>query len=92
VQADTWADGESLRVEAGDRVVLAYHDEPNRQRTIRLTANEREDDPDMGIIFVGRPIAKALLEHEEEDVIDVVVGRGVRQATILRIERPPANQ
>ncbi len=73
-------------VEIGDKVVIAYNDDPTTVKTIVLTHNVN-DDPKMGIIFVGRPIGQALLGQAEEESVDLPTGDGTREATILRIEK-----
>ena len=73
-------------VEVGDRVVVSYNDDPGNPKTLVLT-QEQDDDPNMGIIFVGRPLAKALIGQSEEEVVDLPAGDRVREATILRIEK-----
>ena len=73
-------------VEVGDRVVVSYNDDPGNPKTLVLT-QEEHDDPKMGIIFVGRPLGKALMGQSEEEVVELPAGDQVRQATILRIEK-----
>jgi transcription elongation GreA/GreB family factor len=73
-------------VEIGDRVIVSYNDDPGNPKTLVLT-QEQDDDPKMGIIFVGRPIGKALIGQAEEEVVRLPAGDRVREATILRIEK-----
>jgi Transcription elongation factor, GreA/GreB, C-term len=73
-------------VEVGDRVVVSYNDDPGNPKTLVLT-QEQADDPKMGMIFVGRPLGKALIGQSEEEVVELPAGDRVREATILRIEK-----
>ena len=41
----------------------------------------------MGLIFVGRPLGRALIGQAEEEIVELPAGDGVREATILRIEK-----
>jgi very-short-patch-repair endonuclease len=73
-------------VESGDRVVIEYNDSPGNLKTLLLT-DAKNDDPEMGVIFIGRPIAQALLGQPEEEVVDMPAGDSFREATIRRIEK-----
>jgi transcription elongation GreA/GreB family factor len=67
-------------------VVVSYNDDPGNPKTLLLT-QEQDDDPKMGIVFVGRPLGKALIGQSEEEVVELPAGDRVREATILRIEK-----
>jgi very-short-patch-repair endonuclease len=73
-------------VEVGDKVVIAYNDDPGTTRTLILSASEK-DDPKTGIIYIGRPIAQALLGQAEQEIVELPAGQNAREATILRIEK-----
>lgn len=79
----------SLTVEPGDLVVVRYDDTPNRP--VRVRISETEHKPDIGIIHVGEPLAKALLGSALEDEIEIDLSGGkTRTGVIERIERAPA--
>jgi very-short-patch-repair endonuclease len=91
VRAETEAAGDFLLeedriVEIGDRVIVMYNDDPRNPKTLVLT-HQQNDDPKMGVIFVGRPLGRALIGQAEEEVVELPAGDGVREATILRIEK-----
>ena len=73
------------RVEVGDRVLIAYNDDPNRQHTIRISATEH--DPDMEIIKVGHPLADAVLSAAVDEELEISAGGGTRIITIVGIEK-----
>ena len=76
---------EENTVEVGDRVLIAYNDEPGRQHTIRIS--ETEHDPDMKIIRVGHPLAEALLGAVADDQLEIPAGGGKRIVTVVGIEK-----
>jgi hypothetical protein len=81
---------EERLIEAGDRVVIAFNDDPTATKTIVLTANT-QNDPNMDIIHVGRPIGRALVGQAEGESVDLPAGDNVRQAVILKIEKSEAH-
>jgi len=72
-------------IEVGDRVLIAYNDEPGRQHTIRISATEH--DPDMEIIRAGHPLAEALLGAEIDEELEIPAGGGKRTITVVGIEK-----
>lgn len=72
-------------VQVGDRILIAYSDEPSRQRTMTISATEH--DPDLGIIGSGEPLAQALLGAAENEEVAVATTQGPRTVTVLAIER-----
>lgn len=76
-------------IKAGDQVVIVYSDDPSNPKTLILT-DQPDDDPKMGIIFVGRPIGQALLGQPVDEIVEVPAGARTREATVLRIERTAA--
>ena len=72
-------------VEVGDRVLIAYNDEPGRQHTIRIS--DTEHDPDMGIIRADYPLAQALLGAGIDEVLEIPAGGGKRIITVVGIEK-----
>jgi very-short-patch-repair endonuclease len=77
---------DELVIQVGDRVLIAYNDEPARQ--YMLTLSGQQHDPDNLIINVDKPLAKALLGYVEEDEVEIPAGGRIRTATILKVERP----
>jgi transcription elongation GreA/GreB family factor len=77
---------EEESVQVGDRVLLAFNDEPGRQHTIAVTA-DRTDEA-MGVFSTDNRAGKALLGAMIEDEILIPWGEKSRSATILRIARP----
>ena len=69
----------------GDRVLIAYNDEPSRQRTIAISANEH--DPELGILGVDAPLAQVLLGAAENEEVEFITEQGPRTVTVLSIER-----
>jgi very-short-patch-repair endonuclease len=79
-------DAPSLVVEPGDRVTVRYDDAPNRPVRVRLSKTEHR--PDIGVIHVSEPLAKALLGSALEEEIEVVLGDGkTRIGVIESIDR-----
>jgi hypothetical protein len=76
---------EENTVEVGDRVLVAYNDEPGRQHTIRISATEH--DPDMRIIGSDFPLAQALLGAAVDEELEIPAGGGKRIITVVRIEK-----
>ena len=79
---------EEEAVEVGDRVLIAYNDEPGRQHTIRIS--DTEHDPDMRIIRAGQPLAQTLLGATVDEELEIPAGGGKRVITIVGIEKKPA--
>ena len=71
-------------VQPGDRVLISYNDEPDRQYTLVLS--EEQHDPNNLVINVSKPLAQALLGHAEEDEVEIDDGTTKRMATLLRVE------
>ena len=76
---------EENTVEVGDRVLIAYNDEPGRQHTIRIS--DTEHDPDMRIIRANYPLAQALLGAAVDEELEIPAGGGKRIVTVVRIEK-----
>jgi very-short-patch-repair endonuclease/transcription elongation GreA/GreB family factor len=76
---------EDLIVEVGDRILIAYNDEPQLQHTIRISATEH--DPDMKIIRMDMPLAKALLNSEINEEVEIPAGGTTRVVTIINIDK-----
>ena len=79
---------EELFIQPGDRVLISYNDEPERQYTFSLS--RRSHDPDHFIINAEKPLAQALMGYSEEDEVDIPAGGETRKVTILKVERPEA--
>ncbi|MBK3799327.1 AAA family ATPase [Azospirillum brasilense] len=76
-------------INPGDLVIVRYDDTPDR--SVRVRISETEHAPEVGIIRVGDPLAKALLGSALEDEFKVDLGGGkTRLGVIERIERAPA--
>jgi len=76
---------ESLIVEAGDRVLIVYNDEPSLRHTIEISTSKH--DPDMKIIHKSKPLAMALMDAEIHEEVEIPAGGGKRIVTILGIEK-----
>jgi very-short-patch-repair endonuclease len=92
VQGETRSIGESGRegphgdgVEIGDRIILAFDDDPNRQYVLRLS--ETEHDPLNGVIRVTDAAGEVLLHAAVEDEVDLPWNGKLRRATILGLEK-----
>ena len=72
-------------VQVGDRVLIAYNDEPSRQRTIAISANEH--DPELGILGVDAPLAQVLPGAAENEEVEFITEQGPRTVTVLSRER-----
>jgi transcription elongation GreA/GreB family factor len=72
-------------VETGDEVLISYHDEPTLQHTIMISATEH--DPDLKIIRADMPLAKALVNAEINEEVEIAAGGKVRTVTIIGIEK-----
>jgi hypothetical protein len=81
-------DAGRLIAQVGDLVVVRYHDDPNRAVRVRLSRTENK--PDVGIIHISEPLAKALLGCAMEEEIAVSISGRIRTAVIELIERTPA--
>ena len=72
-------------VEIGDKVLISYNDEPTLQYTIKISATEH--DPDMMIIRADKPMAKALIDAEINEEVEIPSGGKSRTVTIINIEK-----
>ncbi len=81
--ADTVQDG--LVVEVGDLVVVRYNDEPNRVIKIRLSRTENK--PELNVIHIAEPLARALLGCGLEEEVEVNIGGRTRTAIIEMIDK-----
>lgn len=79
---------EETPIEVGDKVLVAFSDEPGRQHT--LVIRQDGEDPAMGIYSIDHPVGKALLGAMVEDQITLALGDQVRTATVLGIEKESA--
>ncbi len=76
---------EEAQVEAGDRVLVTFNDEPGRQHTFVI--DEDKTDEGMGIYSINHSVGKALLGAMVEDEIRIALADKLRIATILGIEK-----
>jgi very-short-patch-repair endonuclease len=76
---------EEAQVEAGDRVLVTFNDEPGRQHTFVI--DEDKTDEGMGIYSINHNVGKALLGAMVEDEIRIAVAEKLRIATIRGIEK-----
>lgn len=76
---------QELRVQAGDRVLITYNDEPSRQ--YMLTLSKTKHDPDAFIIKSSMPLAQALIGANQDEEVEIPAGGGTRTVTILKIDR-----
>jgi very-short-patch-repair endonuclease len=83
----TSAADEEPAVEVGDQVLVMFNDEPGRQHTIKVSADNTDEL--MGIYSSNHSLGKAMLGAIVEDQISFVLAEKVRTATILGIEKPP---
>lgn len=72
-------------VQPGDRVLISYTADTERQHTVRIS--ESEHDPDMYIIGASYPLAQALLGGAVDDEIEIPAGDGTQLVTILSIDK-----
>lgn len=76
---------EAFMVEVGDRVLIAYNDEPGLRHTIEISASDH--NPDMKIIHKNMPLAKALIDAEIHEEVEIPAGGKTRIVTIMGIEK-----
>jgi very-short-patch-repair endonuclease len=69
-------------VESGMAVTIYFTDTKNR-RTVRISMNQ--DDPDDGVINIGKPLAQALLGAAVGETIEIEQVGGRREAIVERI-------
>lgn len=74
-------------IKPGDTVYVRYLDEP--EKILKVTLSEQRNDPSNGIVGTFEPLGEALLESEEGDKIDVLIGSRIRRAVVERVEREP---
>ncbi|MCG8562406.1 MAG: AAA domain-containing protein, partial [Hyphomicrobiales bacterium] len=72
-------------VQTGDRVVISYHDQSDRQHTVRISATEH--DPDMYVIGAKYPLAQALIGCAVDDEVEIPAGDGMKTVTIMGIDK-----
>lgn len=77
---------EEVPIEVGDRVLVAFNDEPGRQHTIVISPDGT--DPAMGIYSVNDQVGKGLLGAMVEDEISIAFKDKARIATVLGIQKP----
>jgi len=61
------------------------NDDPNRAVRVRLSRSEHK--PEIGVIHISEPLAKALMGRAMEEEIEVRIGGKIRRAVIELIER-----
>ena len=76
---------EALMVEVGDRVLIAYNDEPGFRHNIEISPSSH--DPDMKIIHQNMPLAKALIDAEIHEEVEIPADGKTRIVTIMGIEK-----
>jgi very-short-patch-repair endonuclease len=76
---------EAFRVEFGDRVLIAYNDEPGLRHTIEIGSSSH--NPDMKIIDKNMPMAEALIDAEIHEEVEIPAGGQTRIVTIMGIEK-----
>ena len=72
-----------LAVAVGDTVRVKYL--TGDQKTRNITIDRRKSNPSQGIVGYDSPIAKALLDAEEGEEVEVLVGSFVRPAIVESI-------
>ncbi|MEP3629187.1 MAG: DUF4011 domain-containing protein [Hyphomicrobiales bacterium] len=75
----------TIRVQIGDLVTLRYQDLIGDR--FQFTISEKKSDPANGIIGNGSPIAQAILDAEEGEIVDILRGSKFVQAEIESISR-----
>jgi len=83
-QAKPAAASDRVVVEAGDTVIVRYADD-NRVRLFRLSADH--DDPERGVVHVGRPIGAALIGNGVEEEVELSVGGQTRTVIIEKVTK-----
>lgn len=78
-----------LIVEAGDRVLISYNEEPSLRHSIEISTSKH--DPDMKIIYRSRPLTMALIGAEIHEEVEIPEGGSTRIVTILGIEKGEIN-
>ena len=81
----TEVEDKSETIEVGDRVLIAYNDDTDRQYTIRIS--QTEHNPDMGVIRVEHQLAEALLGAVVDEELEIPAGGGKRVVTVVGIEK-----
>jgi transcription elongation GreA/GreB family factor len=86
-EAEATSVPEELPVQVGDRVLVSFNDDPNRQHTIVISTDGT--DAPLGIYSIDDAIAKALAGRMVDDEVSIPMENGIRKATILGIQKPP---
>ena len=74
-------------IQVGDRVRARYLDQD--MATLLVIISATKHDPANGIIGQGTPLAEVLLDREEGEEVEVLVGHRLRRAVIESIEAVP---
>ncbi len=72
-------------ISAGDRVRVRYLS--GSQQIVEFTLSDSINDPDNGIVSVLEPIGEALLDAEEGEEVEFLVGSYVRRVVVEKIDR-----
>ena len=79
--------GFGVGVSPGDTVQVRYLDDPFE--FLKMTLDDRNNDPSNSIVGTSTPLGEALLGTEEGDKIDVLIGNRLRRAVVEKVERTP---
>lgn len=72
-------------VEPEDSVTYCFLDDEDEIKTIQIVRGSNQ--PSMGIININAPLAKALLNSEEGEEVEVRLPTGVKKARILSVDK-----
>ena len=72
-------------INVGDRVTVEKLYDDRGKMVVRL--DERENAPDKGKISVATPLGAALLDAEEGEEVEFLIGSHIRSVRVLSIER-----
>ncbi|MDR1110783.1 MAG: GreA/GreB family elongation factor [Deltaproteobacteria bacterium] len=70
----------------GDKVRIAFLDGDRETREVLITRSE--DDPGLGLVSASSALGQALIDQEEEDEVQILVGSTVRNLIVESITKP----
>jgi transcription elongation GreA/GreB family factor len=82
---DSAQDPNVKQVAVGDLVKITYLEEPKSTKEILITA--ATDDPEQNLISKNSPLGKILIDQEEEDEVQLLVNKTVRNILIESITK-----
>lgn len=71
--------------EVGDRVVIAFGDEPTRH--LAFVIGTERHHPEGGVVHHSHPFGQAILGAAEHDEVEIPMGGAKKLATVIRLEK-----